>query len=192
MSRRSHSDLKAAMEVKNTPASHLNIENTNVSPVAETRDDFSVPSAVSTTGTSRESHLDLTPDIAMTKAETPGQANNTFFHAPLSPLAEFAETKSSSDDIVAESNGHWADSAAVTPLEEPDSFTEAQECYGTGLSNHHGQTEAKIKNDDEHPPSKKDDEQRPDSSNFWTEDAKGVAGAIFAKAGGLTTSRWAS
>jgi len=186
MGRRSYGDLKAVGYRKEGPTSHPREEDAQV----ELRDDFSVPSAVSTAGTDAARQLEPTSD-AVTKAESSGLAESALSLPPPSPLVEFSETKSSSDDIVAETNGHWADSAAVTPLEEPPSFIESQAGDITGSSKSPVQKRGDVESDKDFKSSSKD-EQHKNATSFWTEDTNGITGAIFAKAGGLRKSRWSS
>jgi hypothetical protein len=187
MGRRSYGDLRAVGDGKGGPTSHPRAEDAQV----ESRDDFSVPLAMSTDGTDAASQLEPTSDIVVIKVESLGLANSTLHLPPSSPLVEFAETKSSSDDIVAETNGHWADSPTVTPLKEPPSFIELQAGNTAGSSKYPVQKRGDVESEEEFKSSRKDEQQK-DATLFWTEDAKGITGAILAKAGGLGKSRWSS
>lgn len=102
VSRRSYGDLRSSTDVRVAPTSQPAAENAPVTPVPESQDDFSVPSAVST----GDGLSDDASAIAAMWAESIGLANSTVPLPSLSPLVEFAETKSSSDDIAAETNGH--------------------------------------------------------------------------------------
>lgn len=80
---------------------------------------------------------------------------------------------------------------AVTPIKEPVAFAGSQEGIPAGSSKgveHNGSLD--DSDDDTEVP--KNDEEQKSATRFWTEDAKGVADAIFTKAGGLRQSRWSS